>query len=258
MWRVVYPFLIHYLLSSIGITLLFWLIGAVLGPQEDFYSWSLTINGITSLFFIFPVVLWLYRRDWRLRPAWRRPAKLKAPDGIWSFLWGGSMAIALNLLLSLLQIFQRFPSYGEQTQKMTENVSFIWIVLWTAVVAPLVEEVVCRGLVYRRLRDYVGVWPAVLVSGLMFGIYHGNVVQGIYASVLGILMALLVEITGSLWASILFHVGANFISTFFSEFGVQLSQWNGGIGAVLFMGMCFLFFWGGICYFWVRWKKTAS
>ena len=123
---------------------------------------------------------------------------------------------------------------------------------------PLVEEVVCRGLVYRRLRDYVGVWPAVLVSGLMFGIYHGNVVQGIYASVLGILMALLVEITGSLWASILFHVGANFISTFFSEFGVQLSQWNGGIGAVLFMGMCFLFFWGGICYFWVRWKKTAS
>ena len=59
------------------------------------------------------------------------------------------MAIVLNVAFSLLQIFQRFPSDGEQTQKMTENTSILWMILWTAVTAPLVEELICRGLVDR-------------------------------------------------------------------------------------------------------------
>lgn len=167
------------------------------------------------------------------------------------------MAIVLNVAFSLLQIFQRFPSYGEQTQKMTENTSILWMILWTAVTAPLVEELICRGLIYRRLRDYTGIWPSVVISGLMFGLYHGNVVQAIYASILGCLMAILVEISGSLWASILFHMGANLISVLFSEYAVTLLQWHDGIILTAAMGLLFLVFWGGIFYFRKEWKKRV-
>lgn len=167
------------------------------------------------------------------------------------------MAIVLNVAFSLLQIFQRFPSYGEQTQKMTENTSIVWMILWTAVTAPLVEELICRGLIYRRLRDYTGIWPSVVISGLMFGLYHGNVVQAIYASILGCLMAILLEISGSLWASILFHMGANLVSVLFSEYAVTLLQWHDGIAITAIMGFLFLVFWGGIFYFRNEWKKRV-
>ena len=213
--------LVHYLLLYAGVNLLYLLICGIKGQQEDFYDWSVMINGLTSLLLILPVALWL------------------------------------NVAFSLLQIFQRFPSYGEQTQKMTENTSILWMILWTAVTAPLVEELICRGLIYRRLRDYTGIWPSVVISGLMFGLYHGNVVQAIYASILGCLMAILVEISGSLWASILFHMGANLISVLFSEYAVTLLQWHDGIILTAAMGLLFLVFWGGIFYFRKEWKKRV-
>ena len=249
--------LVHYLLLYAGVNLLYLLICGIKGQQEDFYDWSVMINGLTSLLLILPVALWLYRRDWRFRPSWMRPQRLRGRDGIWCFLWGGAMAIVLNVAFSLLQIFQRFPSYGEQTQKMTENTSILWMILWTAVTAPLVEELICRGLIYRRLRDYTGIWPSVVISGLMFGLYHGNVVQAIYASILGCLMAILVEISGSLWASILFHMGANLISVLFSEYAVTLLQWHDGIILTAAMGLLFLVFWGGNFYFRKEWKKRV-
>ena len=249
--------LVHYLLLYAGVNLLYLLICGIKGQQEDFYDWSVMINGLTSLLLILPVALWLYQRDWRFRPSWMRPQGLRGRDGIWCFLWGGAMAIVLNVAFSLLQIFQRFPSYGEQTQKMTENTSILWMILWTAVTAPLVEELICRGLIYRRLRDYTGIWPSVVISGLMFGLYHGNVVQAIYASILGCLMAILVEISGSLWAIILFHMGANLISVLFSEYAVTLLQWHDGIILTAAMGLLFLVFWGGIFYFRKEWKKRV-
>ena len=91
----------------------------------------------------------------------------------------------------------------------------------------------------------------------MFGLYHGNVVQAIYASILGCLMAILVEISGSLWASILFHMGANLISVLFSEYAVTLLQWHDGIILTAAMGLLFLVFWGGIFYFRKEWKKRV-
>lgn len=249
--------LLHYILLTLGVNLMYWVILMVKGPTADFYDWAVLINGLSSLV-VLPLFLWLYRRDWILRGEWRRPPKLDIGDGILSFLWGGSLAVILNIIFALLQVFQRFPTYSEQTQRMTENVSILWVVIWTAIVAPLVEELVCRGLVFRRLRDYVGRWPAIVISGLMFGIYHGNVVQAIYASILGILMAILVEMTGTLWASILFHMGANLISVVYSSYAVQLAGWNNGIILVIFMLIQFLLFWGGSFHFLHMWNKKKA
>lgn len=255
LWRVIYPFLLHYVLVSAGVNFFFWLICVVKGSQEDFYDYAMLVNGLASVFLALPAALWLYQRDLKLRQPFQRQRRLQAADGIWCFLWGASLAIMLNIAFSLLQIFQRFPTYSEQTQRMTENVNLLMVVFWTAAAAPLVEELVCRGLVYRRLRDYTGIWPAVLISGLMFGVYHGNVVQAIYATILGIIMALLVELTGSLWSSILFHVGANLISVLFSEFAVQLAGWHNGLAAALVMALLFCLFWGGCFYFYGRWRQ---
>ena len=49
----------------------------------------------------------------------------------------------------------------------------------------------------------------MVISGLILGIYHGNLVQAVYAGILGMIFAYFLEISGSLWGSVLLHMGAN-------------------------------------------------
>ena len=49
----------------------------------------------------------------------------------------------------------------------------------------------------------------MVISGMIFGIYHGNLVQAVYAGILGMVFADFLEISGCLWSSVLLHMGAN-------------------------------------------------
>lgn len=67
-------------------------------------------------------------------------------------------------------------------------------------------------MIYGQLREGFSVIPAACISGIMFGIYHKNIVQGIYAAVCGIVLACLFEKTHTIWGSIITHVMFNLSS----------------------------------------------
>lgn len=76
------------------------------------------------------------------------------------------------------------------------------------IVAPLSEELFFRGFMYAGLRRAMPIWPAAIISGLIFGSLHlggGNVGVAIQLSVFGVILAYLYERSGSLWAPILAH-----------------------------------------------------
>jgi membrane protease YdiL (CAAX protease family) len=77
-----------------------------------------------------------------------------------------------------------------------------------AVVAPMAEEVFFRGYFFTALRNWRGVWPAAIITGLVFGLVHaGSSPIGFLAplAVLGFLLCLLYERTGSLYPCIVLH-----------------------------------------------------
>ncbi|MDO5476577.1 MAG: CPBP family intramembrane metalloprotease [Eubacteriales bacterium] len=74
---------------------------------------------------------------------------------------------------------------------------------------PFVEELVFRGLLFARLETAYGLWKAVLLSGLLFGVYHESVIQGIYAFVMGCLFALLYAQTGRFMIPFALHGACN-------------------------------------------------
>lgn len=74
---------------------------------------------------------------------------------------------------------------------------------------PFCEEFVFRGLIFRGYKKSGSAFWAILLSSALFGLMHLNVNQAIYAFVIGILLALLVEVTGSLWTSVFCHVVFN-------------------------------------------------
>ena len=102
--------------------------------------------------------------------------------------------------------------------------------------APFAEEVVFRCLTYGRLREKaVDLVPAMLVSSLLFGFYHGNLAQGIYAAVMGMLFCMAYELTGSLAFCILLHAALNLASLFLA--GAAAAGAFGGTGGAAYMGM---------------------
>lgn len=69
--------------------------------------------------------------------------------------------------------------------------------LGSCLVIPIAEELLFRGVVYKRLKLYFGVTPALIGSALIFGIMHVNLVQFLYAAVIGLLLAFVLEKQGS-------------------------------------------------------------
>jgi membrane protease YdiL (CAAX protease family) len=79
------------------------------------------------------------------------------------------------------------------------------MLLVACVLAPLSEELIFRAGLYRFIRQKLGRWPALLISGICFGILHGNWAGFLPLAVLGMLLALVYEATGSIRVPVLAH-----------------------------------------------------
>ncbi len=122
-------------------------------------------------------------------------------------------SIGLNILLSLTGLVQNSAGYQRAAQNQYGVTFGVGLFLYT-VISPLAEEIVFRGVLYNRLRRHfcgsgLPVSGAVVISGVMFGLYHGNLVQGIYGCCMGILITWLYERTHDFRIPCLFHGVAN-------------------------------------------------
>lgn len=86
---------------------------------------------------------------------------------------------------------------------------FLLAFFFMAVSAPVCEEIVFRGIAYRGYRRSGTLLQAAVFSALLFALGHMNFNQAAYAFVIGIMLVLLVEATGSIWASVIYHVVFN-------------------------------------------------
>ena len=168
-----------------------------------------------------------FRREEFRREEFRREEFRK--EGLWKeglrlLLLSVSSALGLNLLLDLTGLITLSGSFQETASAQAAVPVGIGIVLY-GIAAPFSEEVLFRGIFYRKARGAFGGEmakeaaeqtravrarrAAAVVSSLMFGIYHGNLVQGIYAFLIGLLLCLVYERTGRLTAAVFFHGAGN-------------------------------------------------
>lgn len=111
-------------------------------------------------------------------------------------------------LLSMLFVRNAFES---SQAELVQNSLWINLVVM-AIIPPICEEFTFRGLYYNGYRQR-GVWCAVLGSALAFGLMHMNFNQFCYAFVLGIAFGILLEATGSIFATMTAHFVINGWST---------------------------------------------
>jgi hypothetical protein len=89
----------------------------------------------------------------------------------------------------------------------------VWMTfIATCICAPLGEELLFRKLLIDRTRRY-GDLPSILLSGFLFGLFHGNLFQFFYAAMVGMIMAYIYTRTGKYWWCVAMHAAINFMGS---------------------------------------------
>lgn len=130
-------------------------------------------------------------------------------------------AIGIELLLScaLMTIATLFPGALDGYASMIETTGLADLTLIstlaTVLLAPVCEEIVFRGLTLTILeKTKMNFWVINVIQAIIFGVAHGNVVQGVYAFLLGLFLGFVAYKCKSIWGSILAHAAFNFSGTY--------------------------------------------
>ncbi len=92
------------------------------------------------------------------------------------------------------------------------------MILYVVVLAPLIEEALFRYLIYNLARKFVNVWAAIVIQAVLFGLYHGNIIQITYAFLLGLLLGWIRKETDRFICCIAFHVLFNITGIILDRF----------------------------------------
>lgn len=85
-------------------------------------------------------------------------------------------------------------------------------ILVVGIVAPFSEELIFRGVIYNKLSKSMSITATIIIQGILFGVYHMNLVQGLYASLLGIVFGYVTYKTKSIWPAVIMHMVNNAVS----------------------------------------------
>lgn len=139
----------------------------------------------------------------------------KVPVWQYTVLGLGTVAVTygINYLFTVFGFMERSKSYQTVAQNQYNVILPVGLILY-GVVSPFVEEVIFRGFLYGRMRVYMPKVAAVLLAALLFGVYHGNWVQGVYGFVMGIIYTLAYEKYKNFYLAVFMHAITNLVGYF--------------------------------------------
>lgn len=203
--QVAYPVLVYYLLYNI-LTSVFHMI---LGDRVSELTCLLFASIITAI-----VIYFIYRK----LPIVKAEIQFSVHDlkrDLIYILIIVATGIALNLFVTYTPLNLFLDNYNSSTEILYSGDLYIKI-LANAIFIPILEELIFRGIVCGQLSMWYGNRCGVIISAVLFGIMHFNVIQFLYAFLMGLLLAYVYNSTKKLWVTSLAHGLTNFIVIIFT------------------------------------------
>ncbi len=147
-------------------------------------------------------------------PVEKQPGmKWNAGQAIGGFFVAYGLVYASNIVGTTIgtiieEIFPGAQAATNDTQELVASGSLLVNILAIAIIGPIVEEILFRKMLCDRIRVY-GDGVTMVVTGLVFAVFHGNLTQGAYTFTLGMFFAYVYLKTGKLAITIAYHIGIN-------------------------------------------------
>lgn len=140
----------------------------------------------------------------------------------WSFVGVILTIFVAASLVALLQILPGTEGILERYSMLQETLAGVDVPLWASLLsitmfAPITEELLLRGIVLGAFKDRLKPWVANLITAVLFGVMHLNLIQGVYAIVLGLILGYIYIRTKNLVYPILLHILLNLLGAGFAQ-----------------------------------------
>lgn len=174
-------------------------------------------------------------------------------DYIMAVLGGVGIAIILNLIITISGI-SNFDTQFQSVNETLQSPPVFVKVIAAGIIVPILEELIFRGLIFNRIRNQYNALVAMFISSIMFGIYHFNLTQGIYAAILGLCMVYVYNKVRTLVVPIMIHMSANISVIILGEISTVTVESSGnetilGIFTIILILVSLIFAILGIMYF---------
>ena len=215
------------------------IVAAIL-PNFDTQAHAFLLGGLCTGLFTLPVLALSTRRLLHKKPEGETLTAISFLSLIaicyGVMITGNLIGMGVNSLLS--------PGSMDLIGTLATEAGLTWeTVIAFVVLAPVFEELVFRKVIVDRVLPF-GEWPAIVFSGLTFGLFHGNLTQFFYATMLGMTLAYVYIRTGRVLYTIGLHACLNFL-------GGVLPLWLPAASAVM-LGVAVL----GVVLFFIGLKKV--
>lgn len=137
--------------------------------------------------------------------------KLLTVKTVYLIVGGYFAQLFVDGVLNLIEPYfaKQFESYGSMVDSIVGAGSSRVLLFAVIFVAPIGEELLFRGLIqHYGLKNFAPVL-AIGLQGLIFGLYHGNIIQGIYAWIMGTVLGFVAYKLGSIIYPIVLHISIN-------------------------------------------------
>lgn len=241
LWEIIFPLFIYYFLHLIIMIIARDFIGA---GSENYMLCQIIADIVTI-----PVIYFLiYRKSKNIFRAYDPDTKTRIIDLAVIIVMFALISFGLNNVIVMSPLVDMSAGYAQANEGFYGSLLGIELV-GSGILAPLLEELVFRGIVYGSLRKLLGVWQSVVISALIFAAVHFNIVQFVYAFIVGIVLAITMECIGNVYGAIVGHMTANIFAVIRTELGLfsgmtdkSLSAWCISLG-ILFCGAAVLIMW---------------
>ena len=176
-------------------------------------SWfPLTLNFVVMYVIAFPIFYFMVRG---MKNAIRFKEKISFKEFIKIFLVGQAFMYVGHVIGSYLNLFigtfiGKTP--GNTTSELILGSDIRIVILIVTIIGPIFEELMFRKLLMDKLGIY-GDRVAIFVSAIAFGIFHGDLYQFFYATMLGFVLAYLYSKTSNVLYPIILHMLINFFGS---------------------------------------------
>ncbi len=218
---------------------------------------SLTDGVVYILGFMLPVCFFrLMSKGKHAEPMKLTP---KLPRATFAYIMAGMAVILAAAYLNYYMIsFTDYAAFAEEhlwvdTYDTPHAIAMTFVTM--AIIPAFVEEFLFRGLIQTNLRPF-GRGVAIVGSAVLFGAMHQNIQQVFYATVAGLVLGYLYEITDSIWCGILLHLMNNAFSVFETAITKQLNPEFADRLCTLAEGV--IFGAGAICLVWLICRRRRD
>lgn len=197
-------------------------------------SWGIPQNLYTFFFSAFLVqflatVLLVYFFTIVVNKASMRDIGFEAASGADFIKYGVGGGILLLVIVMVLSIPISYLNphidpqpYEEMLRSVTQEASFLWLVIIGVVLAPLSEEMFYRGMIYPVFRRHLGPTWAIVIAGIIFGLAHLDLWRALPLAVGGMGLCYIYEKTRSILVTTVAHGVWNLVMTVLVYYSINL------------------------------------